>query len=70
MSLFKPNLTSILAGFNKTLVQLDTLILDNGDIAAANEKIIRDLDLVNKDLHAEIVSANKVAASIRKLIEA
>jgi hypothetical protein len=61
-------LNKIIAGFNKTIYQLDALIERNYSVIDSNNSIIGELSVSNKVLNDEITRADKILKNVVELI--
>lgn len=69
MAVFKKlTLDGILASFNKTLADLDTLVIDHEIQVKENTDRIEAITAENEKLAGEITRARSAAAKIRQLI--
>lgn len=68
MNIFKPQLSSILAGFHKNLEQLQTFVVQSNEkVNQINAKVTL-LNTEKEDLSSQIAKATEVSNNIKTLI--
>lgn len=68
MGLFKKDLSSILAGFHRTIQQLDRLVDDNDTAIKFNNQVVESLETESKKLFVERDEARAVKAKLEALV--